>query len=212
MHKQLISSFVMLSCTSHAGGNMNQATERIQPIVQVLETKEKKDFFAFALGGVSFFDVEVTRERDTSLRKGTFDDKGSVFEVGVGYHFTENIFTELVYQRSMLDIENVDSGYLSLNYQFQNIMLTPYIGIVSGYSKLKWSKRPHVKVINENLTSKSSLYGMQTGLNLPISDDLSLTAKYQYIKLNHLMNIRNGTALIKHNQVQNLLLGVKYEF
>ena len=208
-HK-LVFSFLVLSCLTYVtGGEIVQPAKPILSVMQMPEDKDKQDFFVFASGGGSFFSEE---EKGTSFIKGALDDKSAVFEVGLGYYFTKNIFTELAYQRSMLDIANVDSGYLSLNYQFSNTMLNPYIGIVGGYSRLKWSKRPHIMRISEDLTSASSLYGVQAGLKLPITDNFSLTVKYQYMKLDHLMNIRSGASSIKHNNVQNLLLGVKYEF
>jgi opacity protein-like surface antigen len=146
------------------------------------------------------------------LTQGALDDTGILFEVGAGYNFTRDIFTELTYQRSMLDIANIDSGYLSLNYQLSDVVLSPSIGIVGGYGRLKWSERPSIMLVNQKLTSTNYLYGAQVGLSLPIGDELYLTAKYQYLKIDHIMNIRNDTNIIEHNEVQNVLLGVKYEF
>jgi len=212
MKKKLVASILMLAHITNAEESLPSSIEPIHPID--IEVKNKKDFFLFASGGISLFNTEIKHQVDTTFVKGYADDKSAVFEIGIGYKINENLFTELAYQRSMLDIADVDSGYLSLNYQFSDSMLNPYVGILGGYSKLKWDKRPYNMLVNENLISTSFLYGVQTGLNLSIPDtnNFYITAKYKYIRLDHFMNIRSNMATIEHNSVQNLLLGIKYEF
>ncbi len=207
MNRRMVLPFVFLSCMAHGGGDIPSASGAAWT-----HDINKKDFYIFAGGGVSFFGEEIKPREDTSFVRGALDDKSAAFEVGIGYNFTKNVFAEFAYQRAALDIANIDSGYISLNYQFSGMSLNPYIGILGGYSKLKWTKRPHRMLKNEKLTSKSSFYGLQTGIRFPISDNVSFTAKYQYIKLDHLIDIRNGAGSIEHNSVQNLLVGVEYGF
>ncbi|MCF6188943.1 MAG: porin family protein [Cocleimonas sp.] len=66
--------------------------------------------------------------------------------------------------------------------------------------------------INEDLKSSSFIYGLQAGIEKKVSKKYAIFAKYQYIKYDHNIEIRNNTSNIKHKAGQNLLIGLSYLF
>lgn len=199
-----------LSSGCYAGGDI---VAPIEPAIEeVITTVNNNDYFIYGAVGRAALDVESTLAVDATFTNGTFDDRGSVFELGAGYRFNDNVFSTISVQRTALDIVNIDNYYASINYQFSDVTAKPYIGVLLGYSRLKWSPRPHEMLINEKLISDDPMYGIQVGLEHTFIEDWSLFAKYQFIKYDHLMDIRNNTNIIEHDDGQNLLLGVQYGF
>lgn len=157
-------------------------------------------------------DIDSSPSLITPFANGALDDKGMVTEVGIGYRYGDNVFATFAAQRTRLDIADIDNFYASINYQFSDVTAKPYIGALVGYSQLKWSEAPSAVIINEDLTSDGLMYGLQAGIEQELSGNWSLFAKYQFIKYDHLMDIRTKTSTIEHNYGQNILLGVRYGF
>lgn len=208
---------VALTLGCYAGGDMvtsvEPAIEDVEPAIEeVITAVNDNDYFVYGAVGGAALDVESSLAADAAFTNGTFDDRGFLFELGAGYRFNENIFFTISAQRTELDIVNIDNYYASINYQFSDVIAKPYIGVLLGYSRLKWSPRPHVMLSNEKLISDDPMYGIQVGAEHVFIEDWSLFAKYQFIQYDHSMDIRNSTNIIGHDDGQNLLLGVQYGF
>jgi opacity protein-like surface antigen len=169
-------------------------------------------FFIQVAGGATVMDIDSSFASNATFTNGALDNDGAVVEVGIGYKYSENIFATFAAQRTMLDIADIDNFYASINYQFTDVVAKPYIGALLGYSQLKWSESPHVIVANEDLTSDGLIYGLQAGFEQELRENWSLFIKYQFIKYDHLMDIRSNASTIEHNYEQNILTGVRYEF
>jgi len=201
---------------AYAGGDI----EPVEPIHTGMVSEEIMEdsvhnIFVYAAGGYASLDVTTHLTAGADLKKsGPLDDKGSLYEAGLGYRFTENIFTTLSFQRTGLDFADIDNIYVSINYQLSDIILKPYIGLIAGYSTLTWNTRPHVPhaIGDEKLESTNDTYGVQVGLEHMFSEHWSLFAKYQYLKYDHVMDIDRAVTNIKHNSGQNILLGARYAF
>ena len=205
MKLSLLVTLTLLISASHAGSNMIKPAE---PVISIQEN----NFFVYIAGGASFLDIDSDIALNATLIEGALDDNGAVGEIGVGYRYSENIFTTLTAQRTMLDIADIDNFYASINYQFSDVTAKPYIGALLGYSQLTWTESPHVVVLNEDLTSDGLMYGFQAGFEQTLTENWILFAKYQFIKYDHLMDIRSSASTIEHNYGQNILIGVRYAF
>lgn len=170
------------------------------------------DYFVYGATGRATLDMESSLTVGATFTDGTFDNHGNLFELGAGYRFNDNLFSTISLQRTTLDIADINNYYASINYQFSDVTAKPYIGVLLGYSRLKWSPRPHEMLVNEKLVSDDPMYGIQIGVEHTLKDDWSLFATYQLIKYDHLMDIKNGTHIIEHEGSKNLLLGVRYDF
>ena len=208
---RVISILLFLSVTSHAGGGVSQK-EAVAPIVPEQIDNSYHEYFVYAAGGMAYLSGESSLAVGNTFASGALDYEGAMYELGAGYRYTENIFATLAVQRTTLDIADIDNIYASINYQFSDVMLKPYIGVLAGYSKLEWSQDPHVVLSNKDLTSDGAMYGVQAGLEFDLAENWSIFGKYQFIVYDHLMDIRNGASTIEHEDTQNLLLGVSYGF
>lgn len=207
---RVVGVLVALISGCYAGGNIEVSIEpEMEEVVTIVNGNE---YFVYGAVGRAALDVESSLDEAATFTNGTFDDHGSVFELGAGYRFNKNIFSTIAIQRTALDIVDIDNYYASINYQFSDVTAKPYVGVLLGYSRLKWSPRPHEMLINEKLISDDPMYGIQIGVEQSFREDWSLFATYQLINYDHLMDIKNGTSIIEHDSSRNLLLGVSYGF
>ena len=212
MKKNSIISVCMLLAmnVAYAGGDITP----IEPVTEEIVEDTSNNLFVYGAGGYATLDVTAYITPGADLKVGALDDKGVLYEVGIGYRFTENIFSTLSYQRTGLDFADIDNIYASVNYQFSDVLLKPYIGLIAGYSKLTWNTRPHVPHIvdDEDLESTYPTYGVQIGVEHMFTENWSVFAKYQYLKYDHVMDIDKAVTNIYHNSGQNILLGARYAF
>lgn len=206
-----------LTSLSYAGGNYMKPLDPVIAIpIQEIQPVKDNDYFIYAGGGLSTVKIHQHGSSCLCTKPSAFDKDGEMVEIGVGYRYSENIFVTLAAQRTMLDIVDIDNVYASLNYQF-DVMANPYIGVLAGYSRLTWNEYPAIQSTSyvDDLESTGLMYGVQLGIQPQLTENWSLFAKYQFIKYEHLMNIRpnNGQREeIEHDYGQNLLTGVRYGF
>lgn len=217
MRLQSLVALSVLTSISYAGGNYMKPVDPVIAIpIQEVQPVKDNDYFIYVGGGLS--DLKVNKKTDNCLcsKPGALDSEGELVEIGVGYRYSENIFVTLAAQRTMLDIVDIDNVYASLNYQFDTVA-NPYIGVLAGYSRLKWNEYPaiHNASFVDDLESTGLMYGVQLGIEPQLTENWSLFAKYQFIKYEHLMKIRPNSSSgeeIEHEHGQNVLTGVRYGF
>jgi hypothetical protein len=167
---------------------------------------QEKDLFVYLSLGLSTIDSDF----DSSSRNIYLDKNGINIDLGVGYRFRDIMFSTLSYQRAIFNEVNIDNLYVSLNYQFREIPLKPYVGVLIGLSRLVWSKYPVSGTnVNDN-ESITLLGGVQLGIEYSFSDYWSIFGEYQI-----LINKQNTKILddnLKITFQNNLNIGVYYKF
>jgi len=167
---------------------------------------QKKDLFVYLSLGLS----TITSDIDSSSRNISLDEDGINIDLGVGYRFRDIVFSTLSYQRAIFNEVNIDNLYVSLNYQFSEIPLKPYVGVLIVFSQLEWSKYPISGTnVNDN-KSTTLLGGLQLGIEYSFSDDWSIFGEYQILKNEHKTNILGDNLKIAFQN--NLNVGVSYKF
>jgi len=148
-----------------------------------------------------------------SININSLDKNGYLYDFGIGYRFSENIFSTLNYQYSKLDEMSFDDYYLTLNYQL-DYELNPYFGVLIGKSFLNWEKDPINSARNIDWSSGSMLYGIQTGFEYQFSEKFSLVPKLIYIRTDHGANLISlpARSYIEHDSKTQLMLGLRYNF
>lgn len=177
-----------------------------------LADEEFNKFFVSASIGYSSIDVKSRLENGENFNDNALDSGGLNIDVEGGYRINYHIFATLGYQGTFLDMATLHNFYSSINYQFSEYELDPYVGLVAGQSILNWSDDPHYVLIDRDLSSTSLYYGAQVGFSKEIKENWKMTAKYQLLNYNHELDIRNGLSNIQHTLTNNFLIGAKYEF
>jgi len=200
----------LITSAAYAGGDIVEPEGSISEISN--QDSQDNGLFVYIAGGGAVLDTDSFLAPNAAFINGALDDTGTVGEVGAGYRYSKNIFATLAAQRTILDMVDIDNFYASINYQFTDVVANPYIGVLLGYSQLGWSESPHVVVANKDLSSDGLMYGLQAGIEQVLTENWTLFAKYQFIKYDHLMDIRSSASTIEHNYGQNILIGVRYAF
>lgn len=209
MKLSTLAILALMTSSIYAGGVVKHTESALGiPTEEIYDNK----FFINIAGGVSFLNVDNTLSLNTTFADGALDDKGVVGEIALGYRYSDSIFTTLAVQRTMLDIADINNIYASVNYQLLNTVVKPYVGVLLGYSQLKWSEDPSVVIANRDLTSDGFTYGVQSGVEYSLNNAWGITGKYQFLKYDHVTDIRDGASSIEHTYGQNILMGVNYEF
>jgi len=146
---------------------------------------------------------------DSSL-VNKIDDNGFASNFSIGYIYSNNYFADVSFQRASYDQIDTNNFYLSGNYQFDNVLLKPYIGLILGYSELLWIKDPLNNAQTRNTKSAKFNYGLQFGLQKKLKNKLSAILYYQLLKNNHKTIIQQDTGINQDSQ-SNILFGLKYE-
>jgi hypothetical protein len=167
---------------------------------------QQKDLFVYLSLGQSTIDSDF----DSSSRNISLDKNGINIDLGVGYRFRDMMFSTLSYQRAIFNEVNIDNLYVSLNYQFREIHLKPYVGVLIGLSRLVWSKYPVSGTLDNDNESITLLGGLQLGVEYSFSDDWSIFGEYQILKNEHKTNILGDNLKIAFQN--NLNVGVSYKF
>jgi len=220
MYKQKIASALILglSCAYGGGdiGSVNYDHGILEPIYDLAQSVSGDEgrFYIYGGVGASAFKVQsYLNNTGGSFDPDALKDKSTTGEIGMGYSINPDYSIETAYQRMNLTIANINNLNVAFNRYFTSGgTISPYIGIVAGFSSLTWSRKPHPIFVSSNLTSSSPMFGGQLGSDIKLTDNFFITAKYQYMYVNQKIDIQINKAGIQHSDMQNLMLGVKYAF
>lgn len=213
MKKELsiVAAFVALSSFAFAGGGSAPVT--VAPVWDV--PVEQTKMFVYVSGGVDSVTVNDNIQNGVVVLPDMLNDSANVWEAGVGYRHSEDLFTTAFVQGDALDKVSIINFAASVNYRFSDLAVMPYVGAVVGYSKLTWDEIPvdttgHINV-ESKLDADGMTFGLQAGAEYGLTDNFTLFGKYQFLTMDHLMEIFQ-TSDITHANLQNVQGGVRYEF
>jgi opacity protein-like surface antigen len=178
---------------------------------QEMEIKQDKMFYAYIMAGNSVHSIQ-NKIGNSLLTNGALDDQGKMIDIGLGYKIYSNLFLELSYQQQVFEQNQIDNFYASINYMYLDNGYKPYVGVLAGYSQLTWDKNPITVFQSFETTSTSYLFGIQAGIEIPLTESLSFSSKYQFMLHDHILDVRNISSAITNKNAHNLLVGLKYEF
>jgi len=217
MQKIQFSIIALIGCSSllfSEGGVLppiEKEVKKKEVTPQIVESKSDGYSISFS-GGFSLLG-SLSNLPSNEQKSGLLKTKKNVIEIGLEKKINKNLFTTLSGQRTDLDLGKLNSIYGSVNYQFVDTQMQPYLGFFLGYSKLDWDSRPFITPrFVEDLSSKSFMYGLQAGVEYGVTEDWTLLAKYQFVEYDHKLDIDRGAYHVTHDYAQNILVGVKYGF
>jgi len=210
MKKELIlASLVALSSLSMAGKNVE---ETLVPVEDIFDTG---NMFIYASGGYAETDVKDNIKTGIIVLPDILNDESNIWEAGVGYRYTEDVFATIFVQGSSLDEVDILNIAASVNYKFSDLFIQPYIGAVLGYSMLEYDEIPVDTTGHQNVKSKLDAdgvtLGLQAGVDFPLGENFTIFGKYQLMSFDHLMEIFKDSD-IEHVGLQSVQGGIRYEF
>ena len=146
------------------------------------------------------------------VSEDSLDKSGITFDIGVGYYFNDKIFSTLNYQNMSFDNINLHNTYLSVNYLLvENIdsKFKPYLGLIGGYSYLKWDEAPIPNTTDNDYNSGQFFTGIQFGVNYSFNDDIDFYGKVQHNNIEQNTYIKGD--LLKHENSNLFLIGFSYK-
>jgi opacity protein-like surface antigen len=210
MKKELIlASLVALSSLSMAGKNVEET------LVPVEDIFDAGSMFVYASGGYAQTDVKDDIQSGIIVLPDVLNDESNIWEAGIGYRYTEDVFATLFVQGSSLDEVSILNINASVNYKFSDLFVQPYIGAVLGYSMLEYDEIPVDTTGHQNVESKLDAdgvtLGLQAGVDFPVTKNFTIFGKYQLMSFDHLMDIFKDSN-IEHVSLQSVQGGIRYEF
>lgn len=197
------------------GYQLKAGSINITPLSPVAPVADEMAYSFFIDGNIGVGKVDVLSQiTDTHFLSDSLDDSGLTLDVGIGYRIDPNWFVEVSVQNTSLDYLSVTNLYGSINYQFTGGDLKPYVGLVGGYSHIKWDTAPldNSNTATEDKSANGYFVGGQIGLEYKISERISINTQYQYLSnQDEIVTFVNGQEM-KHEDQNNFLIGVRYAF
>lgn len=190
-------------------------------VIKSVENKEFNDKYFFinlSTGYASAPSSHIIKEGSITITEP--NDKGLVYNLGVGYEFKNRFLLGFNYMNLNLKDLVFSNIYGDIKYKFKSYKkYTPYFGLLIGFSDLKWKVDP-IKAKQENLNNKSEsiFWGSSAGIFYDGFSNLSIYSGYQCIFMNHSTNITNKTttatnfSVLQHSSIHLLKIGFLYRF
>ena len=156
--------------------------------------------------------VDKEDQRGSIVLNNMPDDSATSIELEAGMKM-DNYVVSANYEMVNLSDVSLNSFYLSLDYQFENLF-NPFIGLSLGMSNLEWQMDPLGNSINKDTKLSSLLYGIQVGVEYKLIKHWSVTSSLAYHKLNFTTKLISSPAHseLLHKDKSSLGVGVRYEF
>ena len=199
---------------------VKEDTNTTQPIVVENtedEIEQKYDYFVGVSVNLNTLSVSQSNANSIIL-PNSLDDKTTSFEIEIGTILQDKYIVSANYEILNLDNIKLQSYFLSLDYKF-NHFLNPYLGISLGNTDLSWQTDPLNTSTNRDYKASSLLFGIQAGIQYPLTPRWSVYSQASYQKLNLDTNLKatntsntqiNST--ISHEDKKALGVGIRYSF
>ncbi len=178
--------------------------------------KQKDSYLSRYFVGMSLnYNMLTVDKKDqvgSIILKNTPDDSATSIGLEAGTKIS-NYIVSANYEMVNLADMSMNSFYLSLDYQFENIV-HPFIGVSLGMSNLAWQIDPLGNSRVKDSKLSSLLYGLEMGIEYKLIDHWSLTSTLIYQKLNFTTKLVSSPAEsdIVHRDKSSLGVGVRYKF
>jgi hypothetical protein len=134
-----------------------------------------------------------------------------------GINLNYNLSTGIGYARFATSDLVFNNIYGVVNYAFTSYKdITPYFGVIAGYSSLSWNKDPISNATaDSNNDSTSPYYGTQAGVKYSGFNIGDIYVSYQCLFMSHTTTIEvdsSNISKLQHNILHSLQIGYQYKF
>ena len=140
--------------------------------------------------------------------------QGETVGIEGGYNINEQFFVTLNFNRTGLKNAFFYHIFTTLNYKFDTQLNTsPYIGLLLGYSIMNWRTSP-ITAPDNDLVGSSGLGGAQAGMEVSVTDSMSLAFFYRFMLMGHSTEITSPTGFgtLENTYEHAVNAGIKYRF
>ena len=171
-------------------------------------------YLQLGLGGASF-SVEETYYGESyygrPIASIALEQSAWLGDVTLGYQFVNGFYVSGSLQYSHLEAADLMNYYATLGYKMDFRGVNPFFGVNIGSGTLSWDDEYSIFGDNERVSVSTEMYfGLEFGLEFVISNELSITGKYQYFMNNQTTNFYAGD--ITHESQSNLIVGLQVSF
>ena len=174
----------------------------------------ENDWFIGASLGLQSFDTGLDVDEGTIDLLFDPDDDGQSISVELGRRLSPNWTVALEYSFVDADTVEFDNWLGSIDRHWQlNGRWQVFAGVVVGDSTLDWQEAP-VDTRNRERKSEDFLWGLQTGANFILSDEISLRFRYQFLSPEHVTRLqpRSGDGEYRHEEFHHISVGLRVHF
>ena len=141
-------------------------------------------------------------------------NKYSSYSIDLGYAFSNGVYTYFEINKAENSQISMNNYKINVDYQYpvyKNV--NTHIGAVIGTSELTWKEFP-IEDTNTSsaATSTNLLYGVHIGLNYNITDSWQVFGTYEYLLLNHSLEVDGANQTIDHSSATSIFVGIRYFF
>jgi|GEM_PF-2574358 len=201
--------------------DFQEIKKEIVPVMALSKTSEVQEYKTqsnhekyFVGASINYNLLSITTEDKVGsiiLNSMPNNDATSI-ELEAGLKIQNYIFSAN-YEMANLDDVSMNSLYLSLDYQFKNI-LNPFIGLSLGMSNLTWQIDPLTNSTIKDKKLSSFMYGVEAGIEYQVYKNwyINTTAKYQKLDFNTVLISSPAKSEILHKDKSSLGIGLRYYF
>lgn len=201
---------------SNSVDNTNTDTLNQEQVTNLPITNKSNKYFVGASIYLDSIDVNKEVVSGTNLNLPSNDDSTISFNIHVGAKKLYNNFQAVInYDYIPLDDVKLQNYYLSINYQWDDIHLNPYLGVLTGMSKLQWKIDPLTNYTTKDNTSVASGFvGLQGGIEYYLKDNYSIISQAIYQEYFHTTEViqTSNQTNIHHDRRFGVGIGLRYGF
>ncbi len=166
--------------------------------------------------GVASMDIKATVD-ESRLTDDALSGSGMTVGLGFGWILFDNIQQTINIAQATFPIYSTLDTTINTAYVFKH-KLKPSVGLVLGHSSLSVNDTPLNDAGDIEFTSSDTLVlGLDIGMRYKfgknyLSYGYSFIANYQYLMLDHKVNLGDEDSELNMKNKHNLLLGVRYDF
>jgi len=207
--KRIILSLLLITinCFAYSDSVMSDGKKKVIQIKDVSDGFKDSDYF-IPYKDIETIELNTTIVADdsnyyisltansTSTIFSTGISKKDKYDLGINYH---------KYDEELYSIQNI---YLNLNTIYDFDWIEFKAGILVGYSQAKLLESD-LTIVND--TSDSFAYGANAMVSVPVTNNISILIKYDYLKVDHI-SVTDEKEITLIDNISISTVGLNYRF
>lgn len=158
----------------------------------------------------SLLDIDVDNSNNI-----VYDENIKLDLLALGFgidYYLNSISIGLDYQYAQNSQMRYNNIFTTLAYHFKHIFASPQIGVIAGFSNMRWQDYP-LKEIGATNSSWSMIGGFEFGGSIPITKKIEFYSQYRYLFMDFQTLTKEGTKITSINTKRSgsFIFGFSYK-